>query len=66
MKTGHAKQQLDYGLRHGYDTLILSINQEDPANVQWVSTMDMRRALTYLENKVEYCFLFFFFLKKIP
>ena len=42
MKTVHAKQYLDYGLKHGYDTLILSINKEDPSNAKWVSTMDMR------------------------
>ena len=34
MKTDHAKQQLDYGLKHGYDILILSINKEDPSNVK--------------------------------
>ena len=28
VKSTHAKQQIDYGLRNGYDTLILAISKE--------------------------------------
>ena len=52
IKTAHAVQQVDYGVRHGYDTLILSINKEDPSDGQYLSSMDLRRAMEYLQRKV--------------
>ena len=52
VKTAHAVQQMDYGVRHGYDTLILSISKNDPSDGQYLSSMDLRRALDYLQRKV--------------
>ena len=52
VKTSHAIEQVDYGKRHGYDTLILAINKEEPSDGQYLSSMDLRRALDYLQRKV--------------
>ena len=52
VKTAHAVQQMDYGVRHGYDTLILSISKNDPSDGKYLSSMDLRRALEYLQRKV--------------
>lgn len=53
LKTTHAKEQLDYGERMGYDQLILAINKEDSTDGHYVSSMDLRRALEYLKKKVK-------------
>jgi len=57
VKTSHAIEQLDYGKRHGYDTIILSIKKDDPSDGQYISSMDLRRALNYLQKKVNIFYL---------
>ena len=52
VKSSHAIEQLNYGKRHGYDTFILSIKKDDPTDAQYFSSMDLRRALDYLQRKV--------------
>ena len=47
------KQQIDYGLRNGYDTLILAILKEDNTKGEYVSSMDLERALEFLKTKVK-------------
>ena len=53
VKSTHAKQQIDYGLRNGYDTLILAISKEDNTKGEYVSSMDLERALEFLKTKVK-------------
>ena len=53
VKSTHAKQQINYGLRNGYDTLILAISREDNTKGDYVSSMDLLRALKFLKTKVK-------------
>ena len=53
VKTSFSKQQLEYGSRHGYDQIILAINQEDATKGEYISSMDLRRAIDFLQKKVD-------------
>ena len=53
VKSTHAKQQIDYGLQNGYETLILAISREDNTKGEYVSSMDLERALEFLKTKVK-------------
>ena len=53
LKTSHVKEQLVYGERMGYDQLILAINKDDSTDGHYVSSMDLREALAYLQKKVK-------------
>ena len=59
VKTSFAKQQMEHGSRHGYDHLILALNKEDPTKGQYVSNMDLKAAIKFLQRKVNknVCFL---------
>ena len=56
VKTTFSKQQLEYGSRHGYDHLILAIHTEDPSKGDYISSMDLRRAINFLQKKVNVVF----------
>ena len=53
VKSTHAKQQIDYGLQNGYETLILAISREDNTKGEYVSSMNLERALEFLKTKVK-------------
>ena len=58
VKTSFAMQQMEHGSRHGYDHLILALNK-DPTKGQYVSNMDLKAAIKFLQRKVNknVCFL---------
>ena len=67
VKTSHAIKQVNSGKRDGYDTLMLAINKEEASDGQYLSSMDLRHALDYLQRKVRKIvslniFLYCFFL----
>ena len=52
-------QQMEHGSRHGYDHLILALNKEDSTKGQYVSNMDLKAAIKFLQRKENknVCFL---------
>ena len=44
-------QQMEHGSRHGYDHLILALSK-DPTKGQYVSNMDLKAAIKFLQRKV--------------
>ena len=47
-------QQMEHGSRHGYDHLILALNKG-----QYVSNMDLKAAIKFLQRKVNKNVCFF-------
>ena len=52
VKTTFTKQQLEYGTRRGYETLILAINKEDKTKGEYVTSLSLREAIAFLQRKV--------------
>ena len=52
VKTSFAMQQMEHGSRRGYDHLILALNKEDSTKGQYVSNMDLKAAIKFLQRKV--------------
>ena len=65
IKSTFAKQQLDYGTKHGYNQLILALDKDDPTKGEYITNMDLGAAINFLQRKVNKIVCLFIFLFEI-